>query len=98
MLYRGRRSQRSCYRREGSHRAEPCLPLPLCPPAPLTDIDVLLVLGVQGSYSASISVDVAPVGGLIFVAVEKDNVVYAAVRTTHEGRIQYYNTTVRRLL
>lgn len=54
-------------------------------------------MGLQGSYSASISVDVAPVGGLIFVAVEKDNVVYAAVRTTHEGRIQYYDTTVRGL-
>jgi len=47
----------------------------------------------QGSYAATISVTVPPVEDLLFVAVEKDNQVYAAKRDS-EGKISYFATGV----
>jgi hypothetical protein len=44
----------------------------------------------QGSYAATVAVNVPPIGGLIFVAVEKDNLVYAGLRNATDGRIRYF--------
>lgn len=48
----------------------------------------------QGSYAASITVTVSPIGDLLFVAVEKENQVYVAKRDVASGRLSYYTQPV----
>lgn len=48
----------------------------------------------QGSYSAPLAVSVLGLGDLLFIAVEKDNMVYIAHRNESSGRLSYFSTAL----